>query len=92
MLVEPRIQDEKCSFHPGCVTLDQLYTIASVLEGGWEFAQRVDMKSLHLCPSKYPVRVSWIIWRRWFPKIVLYLCIVRATVWFALPAISQTLS
>ncbi|KAK3518458.1 hypothetical protein QTP70_000645 [Hemibagrus guttatus] len=43
-LVEPRIQEEQCSFRPGRGTLDQLYTLHRVLEGSWEFAQPV-----HLC-------------------------------------------
>ncbi|KAK3510413.1 hypothetical protein QTP70_005909 [Hemibagrus guttatus] len=42
-LVEPRIQEEQCSFRPGHGTLDQLYTLHRVLEGSWEFAQPVHM-------------------------------------------------
>ncbi|KAK3566156.1 hypothetical protein QTP86_028452, partial [Hemibagrus guttatus] len=37
-LVEPRIQEEQCGFHPSHGTLDQLYTLHRVLEGSWEFA------------------------------------------------------
>ena len=44
LLVEPRIQEEQCGFRPGHGILDQLYTLASVLEGAWEFAQPV-----HVC-------------------------------------------
>ncbi|KAK3561731.1 hypothetical protein QTP86_012984 [Hemibagrus guttatus] len=42
-LVEPRIQEEQCSFRPSPGTLDQLYTLHRVLEGSWEFAQPVHM-------------------------------------------------
>ncbi|KAK3532073.1 hypothetical protein QTP86_006799 [Hemibagrus guttatus] len=42
-LVEPRIQEEQCSFRPGCGTLDHLCTLHTVLEGLWEFAQPVHM-------------------------------------------------
>ncbi|KAK3540649.1 hypothetical protein QTP70_034466 [Hemibagrus guttatus] len=42
-LVEPRIQEEQCSFRPSRGTLDQLYTLHRVLEGSWEFAQPVHM-------------------------------------------------
>ena len=44
LLVEPLIQEEQCGFCPGRGTLDQLYTLARVLEGAWEFAQPV-----HVC-------------------------------------------
>ncbi|KAK3541730.1 hypothetical protein QTP86_002114 [Hemibagrus guttatus] len=42
-LVEPRIQEEQCSFRPSHGTLDQLYTLHRVLEGSSEFAQPVHM-------------------------------------------------
>lgn len=41
--VELWVQEEQCGLHPGCETLDQLYTFAMVLEGSWEFAQPVYM-------------------------------------------------
>ena len=43
LLVEPRIPEDQCGFRPGCGTLDQLYTLVTVLEGAWEFAQPVPM-------------------------------------------------
>uniref|UniRef100_A0A3B3QL96 Reverse transcriptase domain-containing protein n=1 Tax=Paramormyrops kingsleyae TaxID=1676925 RepID=A0A3B3QL96_9TELE len=42
-IVESRIQEEQCSFRPGRGTLDQLYSLARVLEGAWEFAYPVYM-------------------------------------------------
>ena len=42
-IVEPWIQEEQCGFCPGRGTLDQLYTLAGVLEGSWEFAQPIHM-------------------------------------------------
>ena len=45
-IVEPRIQEEKCGFRPGCGTVDQLYTLCRILEGAWEFAQPVHMFAL----------------------------------------------
>ena len=42
-VVEPRIQEEQCGFHPGRGTMDQLYTLCRIIEGAWEFAQPVHM-------------------------------------------------
>ena len=42
-LVEPQIQEEQCGFRPGRGTVDQLFTLARLLEGSWEFAQPVYM-------------------------------------------------
>ncbi|TWW62299.1 hypothetical protein D4764_04G0009460 [Takifugu flavidus] len=42
-IVEPLIEEQQCRFCPGCGTKDQLFTLAGVLEGGWEFAQPVHM-------------------------------------------------
>lgn len=36
-LVKPWIQEEQCSFLPGCGTLDQLSILPRLLEGAWEF-------------------------------------------------------
>ena len=33
-IVEPQIQEEQCGFHPGRGTVDQLFTLARLLEGG----------------------------------------------------------
>ena len=39
LLVEPRIQEEQSDFCLGHGTLDQLYTLAWLLEGAWDFAE-----------------------------------------------------
>ena len=44
LVIDPWIQEKQCGFHPGRRTLDQLYTLARVLEGAWHFAQPV-----HIC-------------------------------------------
>ena len=36
-IVEPRIQEEQCGFRPGRGTVDQLFTLAELLRGSWEF-------------------------------------------------------
>lgn len=41
--VEPRIQEEQCGFRPGRGTVDQLFTLAGLLAGSWEFAHPVHM-------------------------------------------------
>ena len=41
--VEPWIQEEQSGFRSGSRTLNQLYTLVTVLEGAWEFAQPVPM-------------------------------------------------
>jgi len=38
-LVEPQIQVEQCGLRLGRGTVDQLFTLARLLEGSWEFAQ-----------------------------------------------------
>ena len=42
-IIEPRIQEEQFGFCPGRGTVDQLYTLSSVLESAWDFAQPVHM-------------------------------------------------
>uniref|UniRef100_A0A3B3QX38 Reverse transcriptase domain-containing protein n=1 Tax=Paramormyrops kingsleyae TaxID=1676925 RepID=A0A3B3QX38_9TELE len=62
-IVEPRIQEEQCGFHPGCGTVDQLYTLGKVLEGAWEFAQPVYMCFVNL--EKAFDRVLWGVLREY---------------------------
>ncbi|KAK3517211.1 hypothetical protein QTP70_001131 [Hemibagrus guttatus] len=64
-LVEPRIQEEQCGFHPSCGTLDQLYTFHRVLEGLWEFAQSVHMCFVDLenVFNRVPRGILWeVLW------------------------------
>ena len=41
--MEPRIEEEQCSFRPDLGTTDQLFTLSRFLEGAWKFAQPVYM-------------------------------------------------
>uniref|UniRef100_A0A8C6Q2D3 Reverse transcriptase domain-containing protein n=1 Tax=Nothobranchius furzeri TaxID=105023 RepID=A0A8C6Q2D3_NOTFU len=40
-IVESQIEEEQCGFRPGRGTVDQLHTLARVMEGAWEFAQPI---------------------------------------------------
>ncbi len=42
-IVEPQIQEGQCGFCQGCETVDQLFTLAGLLGGAWEFAHPVYM-------------------------------------------------
>uniref|UniRef100_A0A8C6NPK6 Reverse transcriptase domain-containing protein n=1 Tax=Nothobranchius furzeri TaxID=105023 RepID=A0A8C6NPK6_NOTFU len=42
-IVESQIEEEQCGFCPGRGTVEQLYTLARVMEGAWEFAQPIHM-------------------------------------------------
>ncbi|TWW71145.1 hypothetical protein D4764_17G0006280 [Takifugu flavidus] len=43
LIVEPLVEEEQCGFCPSHGPTDQLFTLAGVLEGSWEFAQPVHM-------------------------------------------------
>ena len=42
-IVEPCIEEEQCGFRPGRGTTDQLFTLAGILEGAWEYNLPVHM-------------------------------------------------
>uniref|UniRef100_A0A8C9TUR8 Reverse transcriptase domain-containing protein n=1 Tax=Scleropages formosus TaxID=113540 RepID=A0A8C9TUR8_SCLFO len=66
-IVEPRILEEQCGFHPGRGTLDQLYTLTRVLEGSWEFAQPVHMcfVGLEKAFDRVPRGILWEVLRNY---------------------------
>lgn len=59
--VKPRIQEEQCGFRPGHGTADQLFTLASLLTGAWEFAGPIYLCFVNL--DKAYDQVPWgILW------------------------------
>lgn len=68
LIVEPRIWEEHIEFCHGHGTGDQLFTLAQVLEGPWEFAHSLYMcfvglgKDLRLCPLMCPVEMALTVW------------------------------
>lgn len=67
MFVQSQTQEAQCGFHPGHGTLDQLYMVARVLEGAWEFVQPFHMCFVDLekvCDHAFQ-RGAPGIWVRW---------------------------
>jgi len=63
LIVKPRIQEEQCCFHPGCETVDQIFSLAEWLRGSWELDHPVF--KCFVDSEKAYNRVPWGIW--WGP-------------------------
>ncbi|KAF7640815.1 hypothetical protein LDENG_00012290, partial [Lucifuga dentata] len=68
-IVKSQIQEEQCGFRPGRGTVDQLFTLAWILEGAWKYAQPVYMcffcgpgKRQRPCPLRCPVGGAAGVW------------------------------
>lgn len=60
-IAEPQIEVEQCGFCPGHGTTDQLFTLARILEGAWEYAHPVYMcfVDLEKAYDQVPQEILW---------------------------------
>ena len=40
-IVESKLKNGRCGFHPGCNITDQIFTLKQILEKSWEYAKDV---------------------------------------------------
>ncbi|KAK5904105.1 hypothetical protein CesoFtcFv8_005702 [Champsocephalus esox] len=66
-IVEPQIEEEQCGFRPGRGTTDQLFTLAKILEGAWEYAYPVYMclVDLEKAYDRVPRELLWEVLREY---------------------------
>ena len=66
-IVEPQIEEEQCGFRPGRGTTDQLFTLARILEGTWEYAHPVYMcfVDLEKAYDRVPREKLWEVLREY---------------------------
>uniref|UniRef100_A0A671UC54 ribonuclease H n=1 Tax=Sparus aurata TaxID=8175 RepID=A0A671UC54_SPAAU len=66
-IVEPQIEEEQCGFCPGRGTTDQLFSLAGVLEGAWEYNLPVHMcfVDLEKAYDRVPLDVLWEVLREY---------------------------
>ena len=66
-IVEPQIEEEQCGFRPGRGTTDQLFTLARILEGAWEYAHPVYMcfVDLEKAYDRVPREKLWEVLREY---------------------------
>ncbi len=66
LTVEPQIQEEQCVFHPGCGTVDQLFTLTGLLEcHGSLPIQSTCFVDLEKAYDHVPWGVWWVVLREY---------------------------